>query len=380
MIGQQHLLRKAELERLSSPEQLDTAMRVTSPVGWVALVALGCLISGVVAWSIMARLPIMVDATGMLLRGADVKAVQVSAAGRVRQIKVKVGDLVEKGQIVAHLELAELASEIEATRARIGDLRKDHREWAARMGNLRATYQVQLNGLEAQLRNKKDLERRGLARKQDVLAVEGQIAQVKGQILQTQARDSDTGFQIGEQERELKKLTEQHERQSVVKSPSAGKVAALLVTQDELIDAGTRILSLEAAEDQPFQVLLFVPFADGKKVQADMPVRISPTTVKPEEFGYIKGRITEVPRLPVTAEEVRNTLNNEQLARRFAEDTPFRFVAVPEIKNGRFQWTSAKGETIDIDSSTPCTAQVIIDRRRPISYVIPKLKEIFGVT
>ena len=90
MIGGQNLLRKAELERLSSPEQLDTAMRVTSPAGWVALVALGALIIGVVVWSFVAQLPERVDATGMLLRGEDVKTVQAPATGRVADIKVRV--------------------------------------------------------------------------------------------------------------------------------------------------------------------------------------------------------------------------------------------------------------------------------------------------
>jgi HlyD family secretion protein len=42
--GPEQLLRKASLERLSSPEQLDMIMRVTSPLGWVALVAIGVLI------------------------------------------------------------------------------------------------------------------------------------------------------------------------------------------------------------------------------------------------------------------------------------------------------------------------------------------------
>ena len=44
MQGPDKLLRKASVEKLSSPEQLDMMMRVTSPMGWVAVVAIGAMI------------------------------------------------------------------------------------------------------------------------------------------------------------------------------------------------------------------------------------------------------------------------------------------------------------------------------------------------
>lgn len=44
------VFRKVSVERLSSPEQLDTLMRVTSPKGWLALAALGLLLISAIAW------------------------------------------------------------------------------------------------------------------------------------------------------------------------------------------------------------------------------------------------------------------------------------------------------------------------------------------
>ncbi len=379
--GNQHLLRKAEIERLSSPEQLDTAMRVTSPVGWAALVALGAIIAAVVVWSFIGSLSVRVDGTGMLMRGETVSTVQAVVAGKVAEITVGVGDVVEKDQVVARLELTELESEISTTRARIRDLERQQGERAAQMRSLRGSYQKQLAGLQEQLRNKQDLLSRGLARKQDVLAIEGQIAQIRASIVQTEMQDSSGEGSLNEERRKLSQLEKSLAENSSVASPAAGKVAAILVAEDELVSAGSRLLNLEATEEEAFQVLLFVPFGEGKKVKEEMVVRISPSTVKPEEFGYILGTVDSVSSQPVTPEEVRSTLNNDQLARKFAEDTPFRVRALPDYDDqDRFQWTSAKGSSIDIDSNTPCSAQVIIDKRRPISYVIPKLKEVFGIS
>jgi len=160
----------------------------------------------------------------------------------------------------------------------------------------------------------------------------------------------------------------------------------VLAAEGELVTAGARLLNLEAA-DEPFQVLLFVPFAEGKKVRPlddqgePTKVRIAPTNVKTEEYGFIKGEILSVSRQPVTPEEVRRTLNNDQLAQKFAKDTPFKVIAKPKAADtpSLFEWTSAEGPPISISSSTPCTAQVIVEHRRPISYVIPLTKKALGM-
>ena len=47
------IFRKVALERLSSPEQLDVLMQITSPAGWLALAALVALLLVGVLWSVL---------------------------------------------------------------------------------------------------------------------------------------------------------------------------------------------------------------------------------------------------------------------------------------------------------------------------------------
>ena len=56
------IFRKVALERLSSPEQLDQLMQVTSPRGWLALGAFGALLLTALGWSVLGSIP--TDATG----------------------------------------------------------------------------------------------------------------------------------------------------------------------------------------------------------------------------------------------------------------------------------------------------------------------------
>ncbi|MFL6291034.1 MAG: NHLP bacteriocin system secretion protein, partial [Thermoanaerobaculia bacterium] len=56
------IFRKVALERLSSPEQLDQLMQVTSPRGWLALGAFGTLLNTALGWAELGTIP--TDATG----------------------------------------------------------------------------------------------------------------------------------------------------------------------------------------------------------------------------------------------------------------------------------------------------------------------------
>ena len=47
------LFRKSALEKLSSPEQLDVTMQVTSPMGWITLAGISVLLVFATVWSIV---------------------------------------------------------------------------------------------------------------------------------------------------------------------------------------------------------------------------------------------------------------------------------------------------------------------------------------
>src|SRR6476646_8674687 len=66
------MFRKAALARLSSPEELDQAMRVTRPQGWLALAALVSLLVAGLAWAGLVAVPIPVAGRGVLA-GPDTK-------------------------------------------------------------------------------------------------------------------------------------------------------------------------------------------------------------------------------------------------------------------------------------------------------------------
>ena len=63
------VFRKSALERLSSPEQLDKAITVSSPVSWLPLLGVTIVVTAVVLWSILGTLPAAISAQGITAQG-----------------------------------------------------------------------------------------------------------------------------------------------------------------------------------------------------------------------------------------------------------------------------------------------------------------------
>lgn len=97
------LFRKASLEKLSSPDQLDLFATFASPRGWLALLGLGCVIIAAVLWGIIGALPAKVQGQGILVSQGGVAAVVCGVDGQFTDIKVAPGDIVREGEVVARV-------------------------------------------------------------------------------------------------------------------------------------------------------------------------------------------------------------------------------------------------------------------------------------
>ena len=65
----QNLFRKKSIDRISSPEQLNDYLRVTSPSVWVILAAIVVLLAGLLIWSSVATIESYVEGTGEVKKG-----------------------------------------------------------------------------------------------------------------------------------------------------------------------------------------------------------------------------------------------------------------------------------------------------------------------
>ncbi len=91
------IFRKEALERMSSPEQLDELMPVTSPRGWIALVGFGSILLLIIIWGFLGRIDTSTKGSGALIREGGLHRYITPRDGEVIDVFVTVGDKVKKG-------------------------------------------------------------------------------------------------------------------------------------------------------------------------------------------------------------------------------------------------------------------------------------------
>lgn len=101
---QKSLFREEALEKIASPDELDRLMPVTSPRGWLALIALLALVLAALLWGVFGRIPVEVNGDAGILLHGDARHEAVSqTSGLVTDLRVETGDSVQEGQVVARI-------------------------------------------------------------------------------------------------------------------------------------------------------------------------------------------------------------------------------------------------------------------------------------
>ncbi len=412
------IFRKVALERLSSPEQLDQLLQVTDPRGWLALAGLSALLVGGLGWGVWGSIPTEARGEGILLRQGGVSDLVSAATGQVSEVLVGVGDTLAKGQPVARIRQDPLLRQIQDGRAKLTaeaqefealersaamqkrlrsrDLEQERADLTRTIAALEGDVKI----LEERIAAERTLLDDGLITKQTFLTTQQGLnskrdelaakrlalsgLELKGLEAERQldqqlevrlASKRELELELGELEAKLKENLE-------VLSPFAGRVLEVLADRGDVVNPGSAMFSVEVLSEELI-VVLFVPASTGKQAKPGMVVRISPSTVKREEFGTLVGEVIWVAEFPATARGMTRLLGNEGLVTRLLEQGPLIQVNVALSRDSGtptgFRWSSSRGPNLEITSGTLATGDVVVKKERPIALVIPTLREAVGL-
>jgi HlyD family secretion protein len=416
--GERSIFRKAALERLSSPEQLDYLMSITSPAGWLALSALAIILFLIVLWGFLGRIPDSVSGRGILIRGGAVYDVAAANDGFITQVLVKPGDQVSSGQVVATMSQAELDLKIKTQEAQLKVLQAQDTDMTTReeksdsaaiadyqkeekaLVEAERNYRVQIQANQTEYDNQQALLQKGLTTQASVNKARDNLYAIQLQLSDTQVKESqirteqikvtrETQTQKNERTKEINKTKlqlqeyiEQREAGVKVICRYSGRVIEKLVERGSPVSAKDRVITVEA-ENTPMQAVIYVPAGEGKKVIPDLEIQISPSTVKAEEYGFILGKVTSVSYFPSTPDGMKVVLRNEELVKELSsKGAPIEVTADlyqdSTTKSG-YKWSSSQGPPTGIFSGTLANAQIVVQRKPPVEFVIPKIKEIMGL-
>lgn len=417
----QSVFRKVSLDRLASPEQLDELMQITTPKGWVALLAMTLLLLAALLWGFFGRIPETVHGQGMLVKSGGVLQVVPSAGGRVVDLAVSVGDMVSAGQIVARVAQPELTDQLEQALARVDEVRAAYgsalefgqRDLALQGAALRqqraaaeqavAAAEESRRWLEAKIAEQESLVEQGLITKQTLLSTREQYNAAlqrasagRGELAQIRVRklalvndhdgvNDDALQRIEDAEHEVARLERELSERSEVVTPYTGRVLEVMTEQGDMVASGEPLLSLDLAgrSVKKLMAVLYVSASDGKRVKPGMAVRIAPSTVKQEEYGMMLARVTYVSDFPATTRGMSRVLKNDQLVSVLSGGgAPYEvhadLIVAPETVS-RYRWSSSDGPPVAIQSGTLATASVEVRAERPIGLAIPLLRRYTGI-
>jgi HlyD family secretion protein len=415
----ERIFRKVALERLSSPEQLDQLVPLTSPIGWVAVAAIAVILAGAVAWSIFGTLPTTVQGRGILVsRGGHVFDAMSPASGTLITV-ADLGTVVKKGDRLATLDDTEMRQDLEhaeqVIREKETDLASLSRNYADQIAlkHKNATAQRDnLGRIIAAAQKRRDFYA-GLLQKQDKIVAQGFLTQrfqedtrrsmdqadqearaSQSEILRLDAEEADLAGKrdlallaaqqdVNDARRHADELKMQLDQATQIFSPMDGVITEIKSTPGTVVSPGKPVLSIETA-GAGLELLLYVPPGFGKKVTPGMEARIEPATVKKEEFGTLLGTVVAVSDFPMTAEGMASVLQNPELVTLFMKEGPpyaVRVALTPDpASTSGYRWSGGPGPPIKLSSGTTVSAAVTIERRAPISLLLPLLKRHAGIS
>jgi len=370
------LFRKNALDALNSPEQLDEPMQLLHPSYWALLLALLGFSLSLGLWSIVGRLPVRITGQGVLIRADSVQRIQSETAGRVQQLQASIGDCVRPGAPLARLE--SVPQELERQKASsqlqllIGQDQREDQLAASRQAEL----QEQITRVQA-LASSGAISRDDLAQRQQLLS---------SARVDLESRNSQRQQQIQEQRNQIRMLEQTMQRTATIKAPRAGCVIDRQVKLGDVVQPGSTLFELESAgQAQALQSLAFFAPGDGKRLKPGQRVQITPASTTAQRHGGIEGQILAVRPLPVNEEAVISRLGNAAWIKAIKPNNDGPLIEVlTSLRPNRatpsgYDWGGGRGPNLKLSAGTPTRVRVLVEERRPISYVIPLLRDLSGV-
>lgn len=211
--------------------------------------------------------------------------------------------------------------------------------------------------------------------------IEKREAEIEKQASETTFRERN---ELADIERTIDRHRTQLARDREIKADYAGRILEVTAAAGSVVTTGQRLAQLDSrGPDDELVALAYFTDKIGKQLAPGMSVRVSPSTVSQKRHGSIVGTITSVSDFPVTTDAVINYVGNTDVATRLTAgehqiEVIARLQSAPDTPSG-FGWTSADGPEVSITAGTTADVWVTYERRPPVSYVMPVLREWSGL-
>jgi HlyD family secretion protein len=232
----------------------------------------------------------------------EVERVDIAAKlpGRIAEIRVREGDFVQKGAVIAQLDTSELRAQLAAAEASV-------QRAIATIGRAEADVAIRVAEhelSEMEMRRAAELEQRAAGTKVELDRRTSQHRVAAAQILGARAAvaDAKAAKEVAEaQVAQIKAMLDD----SVLRTPVSGRVEYKLVQPGEVVAAGGRVVTILDLTD--VFMTIFLPTGDAGRVALESEARLVldavPTYVFPAVVSFVAAEAQFTPKTVETANE-----------------------------------------------------------------------------
>jgi len=349
----ERLFRREAVQAQRGGSQPDQGLPKPSRTGWSLMAVVASLVVVAFAGALLASVEVTVKAPGALRAPEGLRAVESALAGAVTEVKVRAGDEVTEGQLIARLAVAQLDASLTSKRQELEALKQQNalgeqtdKAYTERIDTaIQRRRQVlksrsQLNQeLRAQRRDlldrTRELVREGASSLNQELASRESLHEAidAGQSLRSSGADLD--MQLAEvrnqvAERALAREIALSRAQAAVlevetliaraevRSPAAGRVESLLAKPGAVVQAG-QLLAQIVPPGAPRSIVAFLPARETAFVAVGTSARVELESLPVSEFGMAKGTVQRISA---------DIADPQELAAAFGQATAGTFVRV----------------------------------------------------
>ena len=399
--------RSEAVDELSSPEQLDEAIQVTSSMSWLAVTILLFILGATLFWSLFGTVRTRIQGDGMITY-QDARHIDIVSRheGYLAELLVRDGDQVARGDIVARIEndimtqryehavgkLQEIQREIETLErerdADINELTRVAEEKRSYLSSGLSSGEALVEMLQKRIRDMKtgggellQLRQQALRAAQDLDRARGELAQLdvmqnerisvwRKTLLQANQR-------LARQQVETIKMAAELETALTVRAVADGKIVEVLAGVGTFLPSNTGIYKMTNQVSGLYAITFFSGDA-AELIEPGMQAQVSLSTISQEEFGSLRGVVRDVSRFRLSSDALMTLLGNRQLVEQFSRLGAPLAVEVDLLKgsDGLYEWTTSQSPPFEMEPGMLVRVSISILEQRPITILIPALRGI----
>lgn len=388
---------------LTPPEELREAIEVTSPNTRLASAALAFIVLAGAAWSVFGTVRTRVQGDGVIAyHDAQRVDVVARAEGYLAALLVREGDRVSQGQVVARVEndaleqrVALARREQEAAEARIARLEAERDAEVGETARLNRSRRAALSrsiasseALIARLQDagaagNEDREERVLELRHEIELARSEMAAIDGaereEASEWRRIFEATRQEVADRRNEVARASAEIETMQRIRAATDGEIVEVLAGVGTFLHPDDGIYRMTNRVSGLFASAFFTA-DEAELIERGMPVQVSLSMLERQEAGNLRGTVSDVSRFRLSADALRTLLGNEQLVERFSRSgAPLAVeIELSRRPDGAYEWTTGRDAPLQVEPGMLVTVSVAIREQRPITLVVPGLRQVLG--